>query len=372
VPGKGAPSQLLEDDAQYSNYGKGAPPQLPEVETQFSRAEINQDVQRAVPGSSNGSQPVLPLNLPHSPTPPSHIAHHSSTTPVTYPSSNRGSGPPSSNLPTSSAQPSAAYTSNQPAPQIPSYSDPPNLSSSNLMNQHEPMSSIQPTPTSVFIPPVSYPSSTPPIADSSSPPTQYDRPSTSGQQSYPTGSVQPYKPLTPKGHTFGVPLDEVLARESATLPLIIARCVIAIDQFGMKTEGIYRVSGGATTVAKLKHLFDFEPDRVDFRTSAGFFGDIHAVAGILKQYLRELPEPILTRMYYNDFIEVARKSIGYNSLIVAIEPAFHRRDAVHSLINDLPDANYSCIRTLALHLHKFEPVVSFLTLELRRMRNLIE
>jgi hypothetical protein len=40
-------------------------------------------------------------------------------------------------------------------------------------------------------------------------------------------------------------------------------------------------------------------------------------------------------------------------MMVAIEPDFHRRDAIHSLVNDLPDANYSCIRTLALHLHKY-------------------
>jgi hypothetical protein len=36
-----------------------------------------------------------------------------------------------------------------------------------------------------------------------------------------------------------------------------------------------------------------------------------------------------------------------------LEPDFHRRDAIHSLINDLPDANYSCVRMLALHLHKY-------------------
>lgn len=88
----------------------------------------------------------------------------------------------------------------------------------------------------------------------------------------------------------------------------MAQCIIAVDQFGLKTEGIYRVSGSTTAVANLKRLFDFEPDLIDFRTPAGFFGDIHAVAGILKQYLRELPEPLLTREYYKDFIQVARMS----------------------------------------------------------------
>jgi hypothetical protein len=74
----------------------------------------------------------------------------------------------------------------------------------------------------------------------------------------------------------------------------------------LTTEGIYRVSGSVSTLAKLKQMFDFEPDHIDFRTPAGFFGDIHAVAGILKQYLRELPDPLLTKAYYSDFIRVAR------------------------------------------------------------------
>jgi hypothetical protein len=122
------------------------------------------------------------------------------------------------------------------------------------------------------------------------------------------------KPTTPQGHTFGFPLDEVISRENATLPLIVAQCIIAVDQFGLATEGIYRVSGSVSTLAKLKQLFDFEPDHIDFRTPAGFFGDIHAVAGILKQYLRELPDPLLTNAYYSDFIRVARITPSTNHI----------------------------------------------------------
>jgi hypothetical protein len=121
-----------------------------------------------------------------------------------------------------------------------------------------------------------------------------------------TSPAPPRYPATPKGHTFGVSLDEVISRENATLPLIVAQCVIAVDQFGINTEGIYRVSGSVSTLAKLKELFDFDPEHIDFRTPTGFFGDIHAVAGILKQYLRELPDPLLTRGFYTDFLRVAR------------------------------------------------------------------
>jgi hypothetical protein len=53
--------------------------------------------------------------------------------------------------------------------------------------------------------------------------------------------------------------------------------------------------------------------------------------------------------------------------MVAIEPDFHRRDAIHSLVNDLPDANYSCLRTLALHLHRYI-LHNFIDEEFRSMR----
>jgi Rho GTPase-activating protein RGD1 len=144
-------------------------------------------------------------------------------------------------------------------------------------------------------------------------PTQITPPATSGPQPYPPGSAAPQytdartpsHPATLRGHTFGIPLDEVISRENATLPLIVTQCVLAVNEFGINTEGIYRVSGSATTVAKLKHLFDFEADHIDFRTPTGFFGDIHAVAGVLKQYLRELPEPILTKAFYPELMNVA-------------------------------------------------------------------
>jgi Rho GTPase-activating protein RGD1 len=47
--------------------------------------------------------------------------------------------------------------------------------------------------------------------------------------------------------------------------------------------------------------------------------------------------------------------------MVDIEPDFHRRDAIHSLVNDLPDASYSCTRALALHLNRYVHFKTLLT-----------
>jgi Rho GTPase-activating protein RGD1 len=277
-----------------SGYGRSQAPQLPEP---AGSGDFNQDFQRTA-APSNG-QYLPPMNFQTSqdrftPSP----AHQ-----------------PSYTGPISAQPPQLAY---------------PSISSTNLSTPYL-SDSVQPTPASAFAPPAFAP--TPP-PDKGTPTQSYTLPQ---QRPY----DPPSKPSTPKGRTFGVPLDIIITRENATLPLIVAQCIIAIDQFGLNAEGIYRKSGSASNLAKLRRLFDFEPESVDFRTEAGFYGDIHAVAGILKQFLRDLPEPLLTQGFYAEFIRVS-----------SVEHDYQRRDAVHSLVNDLPDANYSCIRSLSLHLHK--------------------
>jgi hypothetical protein len=46
---------------------------------------------------------------------------------------------------------------------------------------------------------------------------------------------------------------------------------------------------------------------LDFRNPESFFHDVNSVAGLLKQFFRELPDPLLTAEHYNDFIQAASK-----------------------------------------------------------------
>jgi hypothetical protein len=80
---------------------------------------------------------------------------------------------------------------------------------------------------------------------------------------------------------------------------------------------------------------------VDFRNPEAFQHDVNSVAGLLKQFFRELPDPLLTMEFYNGFIEAAR-----------IDDDIMRRDSMHALINGLPDPNYATLRALMLHLHR--------------------
>lgn len=84
-----------------------------------------------------------------------------------------------------------------------------------------------------------------------------------------------------------------------------------------------------------------DANAVDFRNAAAFYNDIASVTTLLKHFLRDLPDPLLTAAQYQDFIQAAK-----------MEEDTVRRDSIHALVNALPDPNYATLRVLALHLHR--------------------
>ena len=141
---------------------------------------------------------------------------------------------------------------------------------------------------------------------------------------------------------FGVSLDTLFARDGSAVPMIVFQCMQAVDLFGLDVEGIYRVSGTTSHTNALRNAFDTLPPsapQLDFRNPANFFHDVNSVTSLLKQFFRELPDPLFTRAGYDAFIAAAK-----------IDEDDRRRDALHQGINDLPDPNYATLRALVLHL----------------------
>ncbi|MCJ1230302.1 hypothetical protein MMC12_006974 [Toensbergia leucococca] len=149
--------------------------------------------------------------------------------------------------------------------------------------------------------------------------------------------------LPPLKPVFGVSLDDLFKRDGSAVPMVIYQCLQAVDLFGLDVEGIYRLSGSASHVMKLRGIFDNDSSQVDFRNPETFFHDVNSVAGLLKQFFRDLPDPLLTREHYQGFIEAAR-----------IDDDITRRDSLHATINSLPDPNYATLRALALHLNRVQ------------------
>lgn len=86
------------------------------------------------------------------------------------------------------------------------------------------------------------------------------------QASTPTGAFSSDSlstELTPLKPVFGVSLDDLLKRDGSAIPLVVCQCLQAVDLFGLEVEGIYRLSGSAAHVTKLRTMFDNgKPDRL--------------------------------------------------------------------------------------------------------------
>ncbi|RVD90161.1 uncharacterized protein DFL_001137 [Arthrobotrys flagrans] len=146
---------------------------------------------------------------------------------------------------------------------------------------------------------------------------------------------RPVKPV------FGVPLEVLLQRDGNAVPIVVIQCMTAVELYGLNVEGIYRQAGATSHIQKIKEIFDNDSSKVDFRNPDQFFHDVNSVASALKQFFRELPDPVLTYGLYEEFIESAK-----------IDDDNARRDSLHALINRLPDAHYATVRALVLHLSR--------------------
>ncbi|KAJ1017793.1 hypothetical protein NDA16_005110 [Ustilago loliicola] len=139
---------------------------------------------------------------------------------------------------------------------------------------------------------------------------------------------------------FGIDLAEQMARDNVEIPPILEKCASAIEEIGIENMGIYRLSGTTSKVQKLKAKFDTDWTQVDLLNDEAI-QDINIVAGCLKLWFRELPEPLLTHELYSGFIEAAK-----------IDNDRLRHIRLHERVNELPDANYATLKYLMGHLDK--------------------
>uniref|UniRef100_A0A3P9KQH7 BCR activator of RhoGEF and GTPase n=1 Tax=Oryzias latipes TaxID=8090 RepID=A0A3P9KQH7_ORYLA len=123
---------------------------------------------------------------------------------------------------------------------------------------------------------------------------------------------------------FGVKISSVTKRERSKVPYIVRQCLEEIERRGMEEVGIYRVSGVATDIQALKTAFDTNNKDVSVMMSEM---DVNAIAGTLKLYFRELPEPLFTDELYPNFTggitlsdSVAKESCMLNLLLSLPEP----------------------------------------------------
>ena len=120
---------------------------------------------------------------------------------------------------------------------------------------------------------------------------------------------------TPDGsHLYGSSLQARCAYEKSTVPIIIRCCIDRIekDDIGLNMEGLYRKSGSQTLVEEIENEFaqnnSLHSDTLSPKLNALLNQDIHAVASVLKRYLRKLPDPVLSFSIYDALIDLVRNN----------------------------------------------------------------
>ncbi len=117
--------------------------------------------------------------------------------------------------------------------------------------------------------------------------------------------------MRPVRAVFGAPLTEAAEHcgplgVDVYLPAVVYRCIEYLDaKQASSEEGIFRLSGSNLLIKSLRERFNTEGD-VNLVESDQYY-DVHAVASLLKLYLRELPATVLTRELHLDFLHVIGK-----------------------------------------------------------------
>ncbi|CAH0388088.1 unnamed protein product [Bemisia tabaci] len=130
---------------------------------------------------------------------------------------------------------------------------------------------------------------------------------------------------------FGCALEEHLRVTERKIAYPIELCVCALLELGMEEEGLFRVAGGASKVRRMKLSLDASCMTLE---TALEYRDPHVIAGVLKSYLRELPEPLLTHKLHDQWMNAARMQ-GSNDA---------RLQAIWTVVQKLPAANHDNLR----------------------------
>ncbi|XP_070615732.1 stAR-related lipid transfer protein 8 isoform X2 [Erythrolamprus reginae] len=129
---------------------------------------------------------------------------------------------------------------------------------------------------------------------------------------------------------FGVPLIVSVQRTGQPLPQSIQQAMRYIRSQCLDQVGIFRKSGVKSRIQKLRQMSEASPDYVNYEGQSAY-----DVADLLKQYFRDLPEPVFTCKLTDTFLQIYQ-----------FVPKEQRLQAVQAAIMLMPDENREVLQTL--------------------------
>uniref|UniRef100_A0A672QD03 StAR-related lipid transfer protein 13-like n=1 Tax=Sinocyclocheilus grahami TaxID=75366 RepID=A0A672QD03_SINGR len=131
-------------------------------------------------------------------------------------------------------------------------------------------------------------------------------------------------------HVFGVPPIVNVQRTGQPLPQSIQQAMRYLRSQCLEKVGIFRKSGVKSRIQALRQLNENSSDHVTYQGQSAY-----DVADLIKQYFRDLPEPVLTSKLTDTFLHVYQ-----------FVPAEQRLRAVQAAVILLPDENREVLQTL--------------------------
>lgn len=136
---------------------------------------------------------------------------------------------------------------------------------------------------------------------------------------------------------FGMELEQLLIKERITginsspnIPLIIYKCIEFLFPEYQNEEGLFRISGNLEDMLKYKTAID-KGGAISFENEQ----NCHNVSGILKLYIRELPQPLMPLDIQDELFK-----------IVSIENDKEKLSELQKILNLLPKPNYHILKKI--------------------------
>ncbi|KAM8740259.1 rho GTPase-activating protein 8-like [Acanthopagrus schlegelii] len=150
----------------------------------------------------------------------------------------------------------------------------------------------------------------------------------------PSVKTPPPRPPLPT-QQFGVSLQYIREKNrEAVIPPVVCQTVAYLKEKGLRTEGIFRRSARVQVIKDVQKLYNLGKP-VDFDQ----YADVHVPAVILKTFLRELPEPLLTFRVYSQVQD-----------ILSVESSLRVSRCKH-IVESLPEHHYIVTKFLLGFLH---------------------
>uniref|UniRef100_A0A8C5ERK2 Unconventional myosin-IXa-like n=1 Tax=Gouania willdenowi TaxID=441366 RepID=A0A8C5ERK2_GOUWI len=135
---------------------------------------------------------------------------------------------------------------------------------------------------------------------------------------------------------FGVEVSR-LTNDERTVPLVAEKLINYIEMHGLYTEGIYRKSGSTNKIKELKQGLDTGVCVINLDDY-----NIHVIGSVFKQWLRELPNPLMTFELYEEFIRATGETLGPDKKETI--------RGVYSVIDQLSRTHLNTLERLIFHL----------------------